>query len=176
MNTDLQKIKVGEVYPLPVPAVEGFACRMVGEAFQIVGFVGNINARDVREFNGNPLRYGVFRYGAGEVGIVPFFLVKIAGTDWYFDVSFNLPIEAETIQAAFLSADGSAIMPITLCDFPSGKVRAIRAITVDADTLNRIRETCRAQQDGQVVDMAISECYLHISLDEMIAATEMRLV
>ena len=47
-TTDLQRIKVGEVYPLPVPAVERFACRMVGEAFHIVGFVGNINARDVR--------------------------------------------------------------------------------------------------------------------------------
>ena len=107
---------------------------------------------------------------------MPFLLVKIAGTDWYFDVSFNLPIEDDAIQAAFLSSDGSAIIPIILCDFPSGKVRAIRAITVDAGTLNRIRETCRNQQDGQVVDRAISDCYLHINLDEMIAATEMRLV
>lgn len=34
-NTDLQRIKVGEVYPLPVPSIEGFACRMVGTAFHI---------------------------------------------------------------------------------------------------------------------------------------------
>lgn len=170
-NTERQRIKVGEVYPLPVPSIEGFACRMIGQAFHIVGFDRSIKARDVREFGGNPLRYGVFRYGAGEFGIVPFLVVKIAGTDWYFDVSFNLPIEDETIQASFLSADGSAIVPIVLCDYPSGKVRVIRAITVDADTLNRIRETCRAQHDGQVVDRAISECYLHINLDEMIAQT-----
>ena len=58
---------------------------MIDEALHIIGFASNIKARDVREFSGgicqpsgskpegcksfNPLRYGVFRYGAGDGGI-----------------------------------------------------------------------------------------------------------
>lgn len=171
----MQTITVGENYPI-APTEMGFVARLQGEAFQVVGFDSGIRASEVRTFTSNPLRYGVFRYGATEHGIVPFFLVQIAGTGWYFDVSFNLPQEQGITQDAFFDADGAAIVPLILCDYPTPRVRAIRAITVDADTLNQIRDTCRTQTDGQVVDAAISECYMHISLDAMIDQTDMRLV
>ena len=172
----MQTIKVGENYPI-APTDMGFVARLQGETFQVVGFADNLRASEVREFKSNPIRYGVFRYGATESGIVPFFLVKIAGSDWYFDVSFNLPQEPEAItRDAFLGSDGAALVPLILCDYPTGKVRAIRAITVSAEVMNRIRETCRNQTDAQVVDRAISECYLYISLDEMIDDADMRLV
>ena len=171
----MQTIKVGENYPI-APTDVGFVARLQGEAFHVIGFDNGIRASEVREFTSNPLRYGVFRYGATDAGVVPFFLIKIAGTDWYFDVSFNLPQEPEITRAAFLAADGAAIVPIILCDYPTGRVRAIRAITVDADTLNQIRDTCRTQTDAQVVDRATSDCYMHISLDDMVDSAEMRLV
>ena len=172
----MQTIKVGENYPI-APTDMGFVARLQGETFQVVGFADNLRASEVREFKSNPIRYGVFRYGATDTGIVPFFLVKIAGSDWYFDVSFNLPQAPEAItRDAFLASDSSALVPLVLCDYPSGKVRAIRAITVSAEVMNRIRETCRNQTDAEVVDRAISECYLYISLDQMIDDADMRLV
>ena len=170
-----QTIKVGENYPI-APTNMGFVARLQDEAFQVVGFADNLRASEVREFKSNPIRYGVFRYGATDTGIVPFFLVKIAGSDWSFDVSFNLPQEQAVTRDAFLASDGAALVPLILCDYPSGKVRAIRAITVAADTLNQIRETCRNQTDPEVVDRAINECYLYISLDQMIDDADMRLV
>ena len=171
----MQPITVGENYPID-PTDMGFVARFVGEAFHVIGFDSGIRASEVRTFKSNPLRYGVFRYGATDTGIVPFFLVKIAGTEWEFDVSFNLPAEQLAISDAFLEADGAALVPIILCDYPTPRVRAIRAITVDADTMNQIRDTCRTQTDAQIVDAAISECYMHISLDQMIDDTQMRLV
>ena len=169
----MQTIRVGENYPI-VPKEEGFVSRLQGEAFHVVGFTNNIRASEVRAFKSNLLRYGVFRYGATDVGIAPFFLIKIVGTDWSFDVSFNLPIEAEITRDHFLGDDSGAIIPLILCDYPGGKVRAIRAISVDANTINQIRDTCRMQHDAQVVDAAIAECYMQISLDDMINNTAMR--
>ena len=166
---------MGETYPV-IPDRPGYVARFGSAAFDIAAFDGNIKAKDVREFSSNPLSYGVFRYGDGDVGRVPFLVIKIAGTDWNFDVSFNLPLESERTQSAFLSSDDGAIVPIVLCDYPSGKVRTIRAIGIDKDTLNRIRETCRTQQDADVVRRAIEECYLHIPLNEMIKSTNLRAV
>ena len=78
---------------------------------------------------------------------------------------------------AFLASDSAPHWCHSSCAIiRSGKVRAIRAITVSADTLNQIRETCRNQTDPEVVDRAINECYLYISLDQMIDDADMRLV
>ena len=92
------------------------------------------------------------------------------------DVSFNLPSELDVTRTHFQSADGAEIVPIILCDYPSSKGSAIRAVTIDADTMNQISDTCRDQGSASVVDAAITECYTRITLDEMIDITEMRLV
>ena len=171
---NIQKIQVGDIYPIP-PDGEGFVARMQGQAFHVIGFASNLKAREVKVFKNKPLRYGLFKYVEGP-GAVPFFLVRIAGTDWYFDVSFNLPVELTRTWSAFLTApDASVIVPIILCDFPSGKVRAIRAISVDAETMRDLKATCRAQVDGGVVGRAITECYQRISLEDMLNRTEWRL-
>ena len=77
---------------------------MIDEALHIIGFASNIKARDVREFSGgicqpssskpegcksfNSLRYGVFRYGAGD-----------GGTDRFDKVFDRLtPTEAQPVE------------------------------------------------------------------------------
>ena len=167
-------LTVGQAYPI-APANEGFAARIEGASFNIVGFAGGVRAAEVRQFKSNPLRYGLYVH-PGEPR-VPFFMVDIAGSEWQFDVSINLKNEPRDRQQGFLDDPGNLVV-LTLCNYPDGIIRGIRALGVQPDIMREIKQICTEQVErataGQI-DAAITACYGIVSLNEMLAQTEMTL-
>ena len=85
--------------------------------------------------------------------------------NWFFDAPLNLTVEQE--GKAFLEKEGNIIVLI-LCDYPSGRVRATRAIRIALETMRRIKEACEQQTTTIAVNVAIDECYARVSLEQMI--------
>lgn len=88
-------LRVGDKYPIAPPA-EGFVARISGASFDCVGFAKNLSRNEIKQFNHNRLRYGIY-----ETHLTPFFLIEIADSDWYFDIPLNLPAEKPEIRDGF---------------------------------------------------------------------------
>lgn len=162
---NLVRVDVGKIYPYGVPG-EGPVAQLSGGSFNVVIFESNLTARSVNLFKNRPLRTGLFLYESGGVP-VPFFVVKLLGTGWEFDVSLSLPAEPPEQASKFLD-DAGNVVALILCDYPSGRVRAIRAISIKLETMERIKAECRSQPSRAAVDNVIDECYASFSLDDMI--------
>ena len=179
----MQTLRIGDRYPIDPPAAAAFVARVEGASFSVVGFAPNITAREVRLFKSNPLRYGVHVHRSEPP--VPFFLVKIAGSDWYFDVPINIAVEPLERRRDFIDQPGNFIT-IILCEHETGIIKAIHGIGVKHETMDTIKQACAAQIDdiaerqmtaqAAAVNQAIDTCYMQLSLDDMIENTEMILL
>lgn len=165
----MRTLRVGDKYPIDPPPVEGFVARIEGGSFDCVGFAKNLSNRSVSQFRRNPLRYGTYLTPKA-----PFFLIEIQDSDWYFDVSINISAENEQSRADFLNTENN-LVNLTLCDFQTGRIKAMRVVTIKAEVMNRIKETCRTQfgKSAIEVDIAIATTYQWIGRDEMRADAEM---
>jgi hypothetical protein len=158
-----QQIKVGEIYPGGCPA-EGPVAQIRGGAFNVIVFQPDLTTTHIKLFKKHPLQTGVYIHERGAVP-VPFFIVKWRATHWFFDVPLNLTGEQE--RKPFLEQEGNIIVLI-LCDYPSGRVRAIRAINIELETMRRIKEACEQQTTTTAVNEAIDKCYAQVPLEQMI--------
>lgn len=163
------QLRVGDKYPIAPLPVEGFVARINGASFDCIGFAKNLRKHEIKQFRRNPLRYGIY-----ETHLTAFFLIEIAKSNWYFDISLNLAAEKPDIQDGFLNNDGNLINLI-LCDHASGAIKALRGIGIRHDVMRRIKNKCRGQiaLTAQEVDNAISKTYRYIGLDEMIRDADM---
>lgn len=158
-----QQLKVGEIYPGGCPA-EGPVAQIRGGAFNVTLFQPDLTATHIKLFKKHPLQTGVYIHESA-AGPVPFFIVKWRATHWFFDVPLNLTVEQD--RKAFLEQEGN-IIGLILCDYPSGRVRATRAIRIALETMRRIKEACEQQTTTIAVDVAIDECYAQVPLEQMI--------
>ena len=148
----LQQLKVGEIYPGGCPAEEPVA-QIRGGAFNVTLFQPDLTATHIKLFKKHPLQTGVYIHESTAAVPVPFFIVKWRATHWFFDVPLNLTGRAGK-GGVSLSKEGNIIVLI-LCDYPSGRVRAMRAISIAQETMRRIKKAC----EQQTTTAAINVCH-----------------
>ena len=161
----MQQLKVGEIYPGGCPA-EGPVAQIRGGAFNVIVFQPDLTTMHIKLFKKHPLQTGVYIHES-PAGPVPFFIVKLRAIHWFFDVPLNLTGEQE--RKPFLEQEGNSIA-LTLCDYPGGRVRATRGISIAQENMNRIKMACEQQTTTAAVNQAINECYAQVSLEQMIDA------
>ncbi|RKU22979.1 hypothetical protein C6499_19280 [Candidatus Poribacteria bacterium] len=164
----MRTLRVGDKYPIDPPPTEGFVARINGASFECVGFA-KISHRSAKQFRRNPLRYGTYL-----TPTAPFFLIEIQDSEWYFNVSINISAENEQSRATFLNNENN-VVNLILCDIRTGHIKAMRVVTIKAEVMKRIKETCRAQfgKSAAEVDRAITTTYQWIGLDEMLGDADM---
>jgi len=163
---EIQIISIGKRFPID-PRGEGFVVMFRGASFDCVGFLGNLSDAETEAFRTGDLHYGLFVY----CDIVPVFLVDIE-TFGNTDLTLNLAIESRETRRDFFDHEANLIN-LTLCDYPLGIVRAMRTMGIDYDTMRRVKDICRRQQDGERIKGQIDEVYRRFTTKQMINQVDM---
>lgn len=161
---------MGEPFPIK-PQQEGILSILSGASFNIAAFYSGLSRKEIKSWKKGKLFYGVLVLES-----IPIFLIDIKGSQWQFEISFNLLGEPPEMRDFFLENEGNLVRML-LADYPNPIIRVMKGIGIDPKLMENIKKACSDQlskyQTKGEVETKITEIYQDYSVDRMINETKM---
>ena len=141
---EIETVKLGNKLPRRsvVPDTDAFYAVIQGSSFDIHGLLSAPRKHEIEEW-----QHGSLEYGLWVKDYIPFFVVSFKNIHLNFEATINMLLhkEADFGYQQFIYKPGRTVRMI-LGDLDTHRIVAIRAINIDADMAQKIKDTCMLQE------------------------------